>query len=79
MPQGFVRSFGKKAITIQTQDRKQYYALIENISDKNLLNHLQHPLPYIPVQFDIDTNSHSGTTKFGPRFYATNIHIHLII
>ena len=79
MPVGYVKAFGKKALTIETNDLNQYYAPFTNISDSQLLHLIQHPIPYIPVQFDVNTLSHSGSTSFGPRFYATNIHFHLVI
>ncbi len=68
---GFIRSYGKHAITIQTSDKKQYYGLytdIINIDDAQICL-------YLPVEFDIDNTNHSGKTPYGKRFYAKNINL----
>jgi len=68
---GLVKTFGSKAISIQTEDKRQYYAPYCNVAEqvvKCLVPHL-----YVPVVFDVDTTQIAGKTVFGNRYYATNV------
>ena len=75
MLQGYVKTFGTKAITIQTAGGNQYYGPFENISDKIIMDHLTDTLTYIPVTFLPEYDKWSGETRYGKRYYATNIEI----
>jgi hypothetical protein len=68
---GFIRSYGKHAITIQTSDKKQYYGIYTNIINIDDV----HIRLNLPVEFDIDNTNHSGKTPHGKRFYAKNINL----
>ena len=68
---GLVKSFGSKAISIQTKDKRQFYAPYCNVDEqvvKCLVPRLQ-----VPVVFDVDTTQIAGETIFGNRYYATNV------
>jgi hypothetical protein len=68
---GIVKSFGSKAISIQTGDKKQYYAPYCDVADqviKCLVPRLR-----VPVLFKVDTTRVAGVTSFGKRYYATHV------
>ena len=78
MPYGIIHTYGKNAFTIETNDKKQYYAsyylnmdFLENIIDIYLDN--------LPVKFDIDYNRYSGESNGSKRYYAINLTIELVI
>lgn len=73
---GFIRSFGKKAITIEDFSKKQYYCPIKNLP-KEITDHLVTPLLHLPVKFEIDYYNHSGRTTFGKRYYASDVKLDL--
>jgi len=73
---GFIRTFGKKAIAIEDSDKKQYYAIMEDI-DYYVKEHLQNPLPYLPVKFTIDKEKTEGVTNAGPRYHAKEVKLDL--
>ena len=76
MNSGFIRTFGKKAITIQDKNKKQYYALIEDV-EPLVKEHLIDPLGYIPVKFDVDISRSAGSTRISDRYYALNVKFNL--
>lgn len=77
MIEGYIKTFGEKAITIQTAGGNQYYGLYENIKDKEIMDYLKKDLPFIPVKFFPDIFRWSGETKYGKRFYALEIELDL--
>jgi len=71
--QGDIITFGKKAATIQTKTKDQFYAPFENMDDL-LLVHLDTAMP-IRVTFDIDDSLCSGHSNNKPRYYAKNVQL----
>ena len=71
---GIVKTFGKKAITIETENKQQYYALIGNVHH-HILEQLSYPLPHLPVKFHPVTSMTSGKTIKGPRYFAVNVEL----
>ena len=74
MYKGFVKTFGKKAIAIEDDKKKQYYALLNEV-DILVTEHLNYPLLILPVKFNVNVNKHSGRTNIGLRYYATNVEL----
>ena len=73
MNKGYIRSYGKKAITIQTEDLNQYYAPYENVEDL-IIPFLNDSSKYpILVTFDIDRANSAGTANGKNRYYADNV------
>jgi phage terminase large subunit-like protein len=72
---GTIRSYGKKALTIQSSDKHQYYAPFENV-EKLIIPFLDEPSKYpIHVIFEIDYSQYSGEIRGKKRFYAKEIKI----
>lgn len=70
---GVIRSYGDKAIAIESSTKQQYYAPFENV-DKNVKDLLTRPLRQgIVVDFKVDKTNITGI-----RFYATNVTIYQI-
>lgn len=69
---GFIRTFGKKAVTIEDSNKKQYYAVMEDV-DKYVKEHLEEPLPHLPVKFIIDIEKIAGVTTIAPRYHAKEV------
>lgn len=68
---GIVKSFGSKAVSLETSDKRQYYALFCDVHQevmKCLIPQLE-----VPVIFEVDTTRFSGETIFGKRYYAKNV------
>ena len=76
MNHGFIRTFGKKAITIEDDDKRQYYAPIEEVGPL-VKEHLVEPLLYIPVKFYPDKSRSAGSTIISERYYALNVTLNL--
>lgn len=74
MYKGFVKTFGKNAIAIEDDKKKQYYALLNEV-DILVTEHLNYPLLILPVKFNVNVNKHSGRTHIGLRYYATNVEL----
>ena len=74
---GTIITFGKKAVTIQTEDKEQYYAPFENM-DALIFANLETDLPIL-VTFDIDTTQYSGHSNGKPRYYAKNVQLRDIV
>lgn len=79
MLKGFIRSYGKKALTIQTETKEQYYGPLENIIDETLFDLLSNKLSYIPVKFMVDTKNYSGEIKGVKRYFAYDIESDIVI
>ena len=69
---GFIRTFGRKAVTIEDCNKRQYYAVMEDV-DKYVKEHLEEPLPHLPVKFIIDIDKIAGVTTNGPRYHAKEV------
>ena len=79
MLKGFIRSYGKKALTIQTETKEQYYGPLENIIDETLFDLLSNNLSYIPVKFMVDKTNYSGKIKGVKRYFAYDIESDIVI
>jgi len=75
MKTGFIKTFGKKAITISS-GKLEYYALFADL-DKYILEHLKYPLPFLPVKFDVVKTEYAGSTYYGKRYHAENVKLDL--
>ncbi len=75
MNKGYIRCYGKKAITIQTQNLDQYYAPYENVEEL-IIPFLDDSSKYpILVTFEIDRNNSEGYANGKKRYYANNVRI----
>ena len=72
MPEGKIITFGKKAVTIQNDNKEQFYAPLENLEEL-IIPFLHHH--YIPlyVSFDINFNNFSGHSNNKKRYFANNV------
>jgi len=66
---GTVVAFGKKALTISTEDGNQFYALAEDLSPL-VIGKLCWPIKRFLVSFEVDKTRICGETLSGPRYYA---------
>jgi hypothetical protein len=72
---GIIRSYGKKALTIQTRDYYQYYAPFENVEDL-IIPFLDDSSKYpIHIIFEIDYSKYSGEIKGKKRYFAKEVKI----
>ena len=78
MNTGYIITFGKKAITIQTKEKIQYIANFEDYSE-GILEMLSHNFYSNLIMFDIDKSRFSGETKYGKRYYAINVKFYELI
>ena len=69
---GIVKTYGDKAITIETENKRQYYALMANVHH-TIREQLIYPLPILPVKFHPVKSMTAGKTNKGPRYYAVNV------
>lgn len=69
---GTVITFGKKALTIATDDGNQYYAPADELAPC-VIHKLQWPVKPFAVLFDVDKTRVSGVTLAGPRYYAMSV------
>lgn len=76
MNKGIVKFFGKLAITIEDNEKRQYYAPFEDV-DKYVLEQLILPLPVLPIKFNVNKEKYSGYSKKIPRYYAYNVKLDL--
>ena len=72
MPKGFIITFGEKAVTVQNEQKEQFYAPIECV-DKEVYNKLTYPFYPINVSYDINYEKFSGTSNKKKRYYAYNV------
>jgi len=79
MLKGYVITHGRKAMTIQTETKHQYYGPMENIIDEMIFNLLENNLRYIPVKFMVDKTNYSGEIKGIKRYFAYNIESDIVI
>ena len=72
MQQGKIITFGKKAATIQNDNKEQFYAPLENLEE--LIIPFLHQ-NYIPlyVSFYININEFSGHSNNKKRYFAYNV------
>ena len=72
---GTIRSYGKKALTIQSSDKHQYYAPFENVENL-IIPFLDDSSKYpIHVIFEIDYSQYSGEIKGKKRYFAKEVKI----
>lgn len=78
MQQGKIITFGKKAATIQNDNKEQFYAPLENLEE--LIISFLHQ-NYIPlyVSFYININEFSGHSNNKKRYFAYNVKLTDII
>lgn len=75
---GYIITFGRKAITIQTKEKIQYIANFEDCSE-GVLEMLSHKFDSNVIMFDIDKSRFSGKSKYGKRYYAINVKLYELI
>lgn len=73
---GFIRTFGRKAVTIEDLSKNQYYCPIKDLP-KEITEHLVIPLLHLPVKFEVNHYNYAGRTTFGRRYYAFNVKLDL--
>ena len=66
---GTVVAFGKKALTISTEDGNQFYAPADELSH-SVTDKLRWPVERFLVSFEVDKTRICGETLSGPRYYA---------
>tara|TARA_B100000795_G_C22717032_1_gene405865 strand:+ start:619 stop:867 length:249 start_codon:yes stop_codon:yes gene_type:complete len=76
MLKGVVKTFGALAITIEMENKQQYYALLEHVDD-SVLDLLVYPMGYLPVKFEQKNLYFSGITHMGPRYHAKKVELDL--
>ena len=74
---GFVITFGRKALAIQTKNNTQYYAPLYEVEDIILAN-LNTSMP-IYVVFDEDKTQYAGHSNGKPRYYAKNVRLQDVV
>jgi hypothetical protein len=74
MNKGEIKTFGKKAVTIITDNKFQYYAPLENVEEL-IYPFLKEPFNTIPVMFDINYKEWSGCANERKRYFAYNVKI----
>ena len=74
MNKGEIKTFGKKAVTIITENKLQYYAPLENVEEL-IYPFLVEPFKTIPVKFDINYKEWSGSANGKKRYFAYNVKI----
>ena len=74
---GIILTYGKKAISIQNENKEQFYAPYENIHEDvlNLINSYSR----LEVKFKINYELYSGSIKNKKRFYAYDVKLSNII
>ena len=73
---GYVKCFGRMAITIEDKNQKQYYAPFSDIH-KYVLEQLIEPLPHLPVKFNVNTYKTAGYANNVSRYYAFDVQLDL--
>ena len=79
MPYGKIITFGTKALTIQTQNKNQYYTPYDNLDECFVNKIIDIEIFNLPVKFEIDYNNFAGFSNGNKRYYAKNIKIELIL
>ena len=70
---GIVFTYGKKAVTIQTINKEQFYAPLIHIHD-SVLNLIPNTLR-LEVIFKVNTEIYSGKIKRKKRYYAYDVRL----
>jgi len=78
MEVGFIKSYGKSAITLETKERKQYIAKFEDCNNE-IIESLTHISDSNLIMFEIDKTRFSGENKYGKRYYALNVKFYELI
>jgi len=78
MQQGKIITFGKKAVTIQNDNKEQFYAPLENLEELIIPYLHQHYIP-LYVSFYININEFSGHSNNKKRYFAYNVKLADII
>lgn len=78
MQQGKIITFGKKAVTIQNDNKEQFYAPLENLEDL-IIPFLHNKTIPLYVSFDINYNNFSGQSNNKKRYFAYNVKLADII
>lgn len=74
MHTGVIKTYGKKALTIITDDKLQYYAPLDNVEDL-IFPFLKQPFTHIVVDFQINYKMWSGISNGRKRYFAYNVKI----
>lgn len=74
MREGIAKTYGKKALTIVTDEKEQFYAPFENV-EKLIMPFLKVPYTPIHVSFEVDYNNWSGHANGKKRYFAYNVKI----
>ena len=72
MSEGKIITFGKKAVTIQNDNKEQFYAPLENLEDL-IIPFLHHPYTPLYVSFNINYKKFSGQSNNKKRYFAYNV------
>lgn len=78
MQQGKIITFGKKAATIQNDNKEQFYAPLENLEELIIQFLHQHYIP-LYVSFYVNINEFSGHSNNKKRYFAYNVKLADII
>ena len=78
MQQGKIITFGKKAVTIQNDNKEQFYAPLENLEELIIQFLHQHYIP-LYVSFYVNINEFSGHSNNKKRYFAYNVKLADII
>jgi hypothetical protein len=74
---GFIKTHGNKAVTIQTENKTQYYAPIYEL--EYIIIQILNTKACINVTFDEDRTKYSGHSNGKARYYANNVQLCHII
>jgi hypothetical protein len=72
--EGLIIAYGKMALTIQSENKQQFYALFENV-DETVMKLLGKTKLNVPVKFKVDYTKFNGKTNYGKRFHALNVEL----
>ena len=74
---GYIVTFGKKAVAIQTENKDQYYAPYEDV-DELIKQNLDTDMPIV-VAFEVDLTRYAGHSNDKPRYYAKNVQLRDVV
>lgn len=78
MHRGLIKTYGKKALTIITDEKEQYYAPLDDVEEL-IFPFLKHPFSPILVDFNINYDKWSGNSNGNKRYFAYNVKISDVI
>ena len=78
MHTGIIKTYGKKALTIITDEKVQYYAPLDDVEEL-IFPFLKQPFSPIVVNFDINYEKWSGHSNGKKRYFAYNVKISDVI